>query len=588
MGLEAILALAVVAGVFVALLFTRWPVEAVFLAALTVLVAAAVLPVERAFAGFANSGLVTVALLYVVAGGVQETGAVEWLGRLLLGAPRGQRRALARIMLPAAGLSAFLNNTPLMALLIPLVKDWCRRTGISPSKLLLPLNHAAMLGGTCVLIGTSTNLVVSSLMVAAGQPALGMFEVTPVGLPVALAGLVYLLLASPRLLPERVPVAADTAAAREYLTEMLVQGGGPLVGKTIAQAGLRALGGLYLLEIDRHGRLLQAVAPDEVLAAGDRLVFVGAVESVVDLHRIRGLSPATTQVFRLDGPRNQRQLVEAVVGPHCPVVGKSVREGRFRNRYDAAIIAVARSGERLRSKIGDIVLRAGDTLLLEARPSFLERFRRAPDFLLISAIDGATPPRHERAPLALAILAAVVSLAGFGLLDILAAALFGAAGMVVSGCLSFTSARRSLDGSVLLTIGAAIGIGAALDGSGAARALALGLQGLIGHGPWQALLTVYLATLLLTQLITNNAAAALMVPLTLAMAGELGMAVRPLLLAVVMAASASYATPMGYQTNLMVFGPGGYRFGDYLRLGVPLHGVTALVTLAVLAPMLGV
>jgi di/tricarboxylate transporter len=255
MGLEAILALAVVAGVFVALLFTRWPVEAVFLAGLTVLVAAAVLPVERAFAGFANSGLITVALLYVVAGGVQETGAVEWLGRLLLGAPRGPRRALARIMLPAAGLSAFLNNTPLMALLIPLIKDWCRRTGISPSKLLLPLNYAAMLGGTCVLIGTSTNLVVSSLMVAAGQPALGMFEITPVGLPVALAGLVYLLLVSPRLLPDRVPVAADMAAAREYLTEMLVQDGGPLVGKTIAQAGLRALGGLYLLEIDRRGRV---------------------------------------------------------------------------------------------------------------------------------------------------------------------------------------------------------------------------------------------------------------------------------------------------------------------------------------------
>lgn len=261
MGLEAILALAVVAGVFVALLFTRWPVEAVFLAGLTVLVATAVLPVERAFAGFANSGLITVALLYVVAGGVQETGAVEWLGRLLLGAPRGPRRALGRIMLPAAGLSAFLNNTPLMALLIPLIKDWCRRTGISPSKLLLPLNYAAMLGGTCVLIGTSTNLVVSSLMVAAGQPALGMFEITPVGLPVALAGLVYLLLVSPRLLPDRVPVAADMAAAREYLTEMLVQDGGPLVGKTIAQAGLRALGGLYLLEIDRHGRLLQAVDP---------------------------------------------------------------------------------------------------------------------------------------------------------------------------------------------------------------------------------------------------------------------------------------------------------------------------------------
>lgn len=587
MSIEAILALAVVVAVLASLLLTRWPVEASFLGGVVLMVAIGALPVDRAFDGFANTGLLTVALLYVVAGGVQETGAIQWLGRQLLGAPKGTRQALARVALPAAGLSAFMNNTPVMALLIPLIKDWCRRTGISPSKLLLPVNFAVLLGGTCVLIGTSTNLVVSSLGVAHDQPALGMFEVTPIGLPVAIAGMAYLLLLGPRLLPERVSVAADTAAAREYLTEMLVQEGGPLVGRTITQAGLRALSGLYLLEIDRAGRLLQAVDPDEVLAAGDRLVFVGDVESVVDLHRIRGLNPATTQVFRLDGPRSQRQLVEAVVGPHCPIAGKSVREGRFRNHYDAAIIAVARSGERLRCKIGDIVLRAGDTLLLEARPSFVERFRRTSDFLLISAIDGASPPRHERAPLSLAILAGVVLMAGFGVVDILEAALIGASAMIVTGCLSFEAARRSLDSSVLLTIAGAIGIGAALDGSGAARALAHGLQDLFGQGAWQTLVAVYLGTLVLTQLITNNAAAALMVPLAIAMAGESGLAVRPLLLAVVMGASASYATPMGYQTNLMVYGPGGYRFSDYLRLGIPLHVLAGALTLALLLPMLG-
>lgn len=586
MGLEAILALTVVGGILVALLRGRWPVEAVFLAGLTVLVAMRVLPADRAFSGFANSGLLTVALLYVVAGGVQETGAIEWLGRALLGSGSSPRWALTRMTVPAATLSAFMNNTPLMALLIPLVKDWCRRTGSSPSRFLLPLNHAALLGGTCVLIGTSTNLVINSLMVAAGQPALGMFEITPIGLPVAVAGVAFLLLASPRLLPERVAVTADSSAAREYFTEMLVQGNGPLVGKTIAQAGLRALGGLYLMEIDRAGHLLQAVGPDEVLAAGDRLVFVGAVDSVVELHRIRGLQPATSQVFRLNGPRSERHLVEAVVGPQFPLLGKSVREGRFRNRYDAAIVAVARSGERLRGKIGDIELRVGDTLLLEARPSFLEHFRRSRDFLLISVIDGSAPPRHERAPVALVILGLVVGVAGFGLLDMLQAALFGAAAMILTGCINFAAARRSLDSSVLLTIGAAIGISAALDNSGAARALALGLQSLIGQGPWQALLACYLATVLLTQIITNNAAGALMVPLAVAMAGQLGSDPRPLLLAVLMAASASYATPIGYQTNLMVYGPGGYRFSDYLRLGIPLHLVTAAVTLLLLAPML--
>ncbi|WP_372720727.1 SLC13 family permease [Immundisolibacter sp.] len=586
MGFEAVLALAVVVGIFLLLLVTRWPVEAVFLGGVVVLVGAGVLPIDRAFAGFANLGLVTVALLYVVAGGVQETGAIDWLGRALLGTPRGERRALATVAVPAAALSAFMNNTPLMALLIPLVKDWCRRIGISPSKLLLPLNHAALLGGTCVLIGTSTNLVANSLLMASGQPGLGMFELTPVGLPVAIAGLAYLLLLGPRLLPERVSVAADSAAVREYLTDMLVEAGGPLVGKTIAQAGLRSLGGLYLLEIDRGGRVLAAVGPDEPLLADDRLVFVGAIDSVVELHRIRGLAPATAQIVRLDGPRSQRQLVEAVVGPHCPIAGKSVREGRFRNRYDAAIIAVSRSGERLRSKIGDIVLRSGDTLLLEARPSFLERFRRAPDFLLVSAIDGATPRRHDRAPLALAILAGVVLSAGFGLLDIASAALFGAVAVVLTGCIGFDAARRSLDTSVLLTIGAAIGVSAALEATGAASGLAGGLLAALGSEPWQVLVAIYFSTLVLTQLITNNAAVALMIPLALALAHDLGMAPLPLALSVIMAASASYATPFGYQTNLMVYGPGGYRFSDYLRLGLPLHVITATVALALLIPML--
>lgn len=583
--MEAWIAAAVLAGVFAALLLTRRPPELVFLAGAAALALAGVVPVEAAVAGFASPGLVTVALLYVVAAGVQETGALGWTVQSLIGNPRSARHALVRLCPPLAFVSAFVNNTPLMAMLIPLVKDGCRRAGIAPSRVLLPLNHATLLGGTCTLIGTSTNLVVAGLVAAQGGPEVAFFAMAPIGVPVALAGMAYLVLVAPRLLPDRTPVAGDAQAMREYATEVEVDDGGPLVGRSVAQAGLRQLAGLFLVEIDRRGRVLAAVGPDEVLEAGDRLVFVGALDTVVELHRIRGLTPAAGQVFRLDGPRSARMLVEAVIGPRCPIVGQSVREGRFRSRYGAAIVAIARSGERLRSKIGDVVLRPGDTLLLEARPEFLERYRNARDFLLVSPLDGARPVEHRRAPVALAILAGVVITAGSGLTSMLHAALGGAAAVILTRCLTFEGARRALDGGVLITIGAAIAIGTAVEHSGLAHTITARVLEGLGGGALGAVAGIYLTTVLLTQMISNNAAAALMVPFALSTAAGTGMDPLVPVLAVMMAASASYATPVGYQTNLMVMGPGGYRTADYLRMGLPLHVLTGALTLALLALM---
>jgi di/tricarboxylate transporter len=483
-------------------------------------------------------------------------------------------------------MSGFLNNTPVVAMLVPVVEDWAKRWRLSVSRLMIPLSYAAILGGTVTLIGTSTNLIVHGLMLGSTDlPPMGFFEIGAVGLPAALIGVAYVLIAGRWLLPDRRPPLRQPEEAREYAIEMLVERGSPLVGQSIEQAGLRQLPGAFLAEIERAHALLPAVAPHERLYAGDRLLFVGVVESVLDLVRVRGLVPAPDQLFKLDTPRAERSLFEVVVSDSSPVAGKSIRDGGFRSRYEAVVIAVARNGERLRGKVGDIVLRAGDTLLLEARPSFAERQRNSRDFLLIHELAGSSVPRHDRAWVALGILALMVGAAATGLLTMFEAALAAAALTVLTRCAGSASARASIDWSVLAVIGASLGIGRALLDTGAAAAVADWGLALAGNDPWAALLGVYLLTSLFTSLITNNAAAVLIFPIAQSAAESLGVSLMPFVVTIMMAASASFATPISYQTNLMVYGPGGYRFGDYLRIGLPLNVLLGTLVV-VLAPLI--
>lgn len=552
------------------------------------------LPSPRTMAAsFGNEGVLTVAVLYVVAAGLTETGGMALLTDRLLGIPRSTFDAQLRMSLPVASVSAFLNNTPVVAMFIPVINDWCKKTGISPSKLFMPLSYVAILGGVCTLIGTSTNLVVHALMVDAqkrdpSMPLMSMFTLTPVGVPVAVAGIAFILATSRWLLPDRKTFRAEVADPRQYTVEMLVEPGSAVEGLTIEAAGLRRLQGTYLSAIERDGETLVAVGPDQVLHANDRLVFVGVVESVVDLQRIRGLVPATDQVFKLTASRINRLLVEVVVSETNPLAGKTIREGRFRNRYDAAVIAVYRDGARISAKIGDITLRAGDALLLQAHPDFAARFRNSRDFLLVSPIEGSRPVRHDRAWVALGIMAAMVTAAAFEPvtgISIFHAALGAAALMGVTGCLSADRARRSLDLSVLAAIVAALVIGQAMETSGLARAVAGRMIGPFGQfGSWGVLAGLYLLTLIFTELITNNAAAALAFPIAHAAAQSLDASFLPFAVAIAIAASAGFATPLGYQTHLMVYGPGGYRFGDFVKAGVPLDILCMVVTVA-LAPV---
>ena len=540
---------------------------------------------EQAVAGFGNTGLVTVGLLFVVAAGVVRTGAVARFADPLLGRPSGLTSAQGRLLVPVAGLSAFINNTPIVAMFLPAVQGLARRAALPPSRLFLPLSYASILGGTCTLIGTSTNLVVYGLAQDnAALPGIGIFELAWVGVPLAVIGLGYIMLASPYLLAANdAPVSASDDPKR-YTVEVVVDPAGPLVGRTVEAAGLRHLRELFLVEIERDGQKLPAVAPEERLQANDRLVFVGVVDAVVEVHRIRGLRPATDQVNKLEPGTSQTCLVEAVVSNECPLVGQSIRAGGFRGYYNAAVIAVARGGRRLRGKIGDIVLETGDTLLLETNRDFIERHRHARDFFLVSGIDDSAPRRHEKAWQSLAIVAGMVAMAASGVLSMLTAALVAATAMVATGCATLVEARRSVDWQVLLVIGAALGLGHAMTNSGAATALADQLIASASGHPWLVLAAVFALTSLFTEMVTNNAAAVLMFPVAIGSAKALGVSPMPFIITLMIGASASFSTPLGYQTNLMVYGPGGYRPLDYLRFGLPLNLITGTVTVG-LAPL---
>ena len=620
-------------GVLIALMKNWASPDVLFVGVAMLLVIRGVIDPGEAFREFGNSGVITVAALFIVAAGLRDTGILDWLGNKVLGGARDDRQAMVRLGLATTSLSAFLDDTPIVAMFMPPVLDWCRKSRVSASRLLIPLSFFTLLGGTCTLIGTSTNLVVHGLMVekhrsfeeewndhgkvaslverggaesGTDQKAtsetdqkadpqtvpsrqeafihdirgIGLFELSLLGVPLAVVGCGFLFLFSRRLLPDRKELIEQLGESRrEYLVEMAVEPACRLVGQNLEQAGLRRLPGLFLIEIERNGDTISPVSPDEVIRENDRLTFTGIVGTIVELESIPGLVPAADPSYA-SAPRDQRRrlMCEAVVSSTSPLVGKSVREADFRAQYNAAIVAVHRNGARLGNKIGDIVLQPGDTLLLQTTPHFARAHRNSTDFYLVSHVAEWRPLRRDRAWISLILFAVLLAAMTVGFIEVHVAAALAAVLMVVLGCISAGDARESIEWQSIITIGAAFAMGLGLERSGAAAAIAGGIVEMTQPlGNLATLAAIYLMTALLTQVITNNAAAALMFPFCWQTAWQLGASPRPFLMALVIAASASFATPIGYQTNMMVFGPGGYRFGDYARLGAPLSVLVVLV-----------
>jgi di/tricarboxylate transporter len=591
MSLDAALTLAVIAAVLAALVSERFSPALTVLAGVVVLLVAGVIDSDAAFSGFSNSAPLTVAALYVVAAAAGRTRVLEntvarFSARRAGEAVSGDRATLARVLIPTAASSAFLNNTPIVAMAIPPVINWARRAGRSPSKYLMPVSFAAVVGGTVTLIGTSTNLVVDGLLKDYGEPGLGLFEIGAVGLPFALLSLVVMIVLTPILLPaRRSPSENVDADAREFTVEMVVtEEAVGIAGRSVAEGGLRNLLGVYLVEVERDGRRISSVRPDEVIAVGDRLTFAGNVTRVLDLQQIPGLVSAEERHFAGVGSAIERRLFEAVIAPGSPLVGSTLKQIGFRGRYGGAVVAIHRADERVADKPGEVVLRVGDVLLVLAGPAFRPNMG-ARDFLVVAPLDGDGPPREEKAPLVGLAIVALLVLVGTGTLDILAASFLAAFAVVGLRVLTPSEARDAVDLDVVVLIAASFGLGQAIQASGLADNLASTLIEPFGRfGDRGLLLGVLLATIVVTEMISNNAAAVLVFPVAVSTALAAGLDPRPFAIAVALGASSSFITPIGYQTNMMVYGIGGYRFTDFARLGFPLV-ILMIIVAMIFIPM---
>ena len=586
MSVDAWLTLAVIAVMVFVMLRGLAPPSVSLLGAAVVLMAAGVTEPEQALSGFANPAPFTIGALLVVARAVHETGALVPALSTMLGGGRSFLQAGVRLLAPTAGASAFLSNTSIVAILTPAVLEWSDRQGTPPSRYMMPLSFAAVLGGTMTVLGTSTNVAVAGLVESAGMDPIGLFEVAKLGLPLTVVGLVVIVLLAPRVLPARAgPRGSLGAGSREYTLEMVVEPGGALDGAEVESGGLRSLDGVYLVQLERPGYTITPVSPRTVLRGEDRLRFVGRVDDVVDLHGIGGLrSSEDGQLAQLGGDTGL--IYEVVLGQSSPVIGQTIRDAEFRGRYQAAVVAVHRAGRRIDAKLGDVQLRVGDTLLLIGDDDFESQWGEQPDFLLVSGVGELTRRGVERRALLVApLVAAMVVLAATNVLTLLEAALLAALLVVALRVLNPIQARNAIDLDVVVTIAAAFGLAAAIQESGLADQFASGIVDLFEDlGPRGVLLGLVLATIVLTELVTNSAAAVLMFPVAIAAAQATGLDPRSTAIAVAITASASFLTPIGYQTNIMVYGPGGYRFADYARLGAPLS-LTVIIVVVLATPV---
>ncbi len=584
MGIDAIITLAILVIFIISIVTNRVPVDVALLTAMVLLIVFKVVSPTEALLGFSNPAIFIIACFYVVSAAVRESGALHWWVMRLLGDNKSLSVFLPRLMAPVAAISSLMSNTPVVAMFIPFLRDWADRHKLSLSKVLIPLSFASILGGLCTLIGTSTNIIVVGLLQSTPEAnALSLFSPAVIGIPIIIFGIIYFALFGDKLLPNRKngEVEADVSDPRQYAVSMKIEAGGALSGKTISNSGILKLNYSLLSEIRTVGKVVTSIRSNRVLKDNDILIFIGQPESVTELRQIPGLSTINDQSSKMEAPTNSRALVEAILASNSSMVGKTVKRSMFRSRFGSVIVSVSRNGRQIKKEVAKIRLRAGDLLLIEAPKGFVSLYRHSRDFLLLSRLDGITLPDTSKAAVTLGILSIYLVSIVSGFLSLLAGSMLLVLLLGVTKCISLDQAQRSIDGRVLLAIGASLSLGVAIQTTGLADLAVTAIMSVAGGNLYLNLLILYISTVVATELITNNAAAVLMFPLAQIMSINLNASLLPFAIVIMFGASSSFMTPMGYQTNLMVQGAGGYTVRDFFKVGFGLSLIVGIMVVTI-------
>ncbi len=575
MTVEMVLVLIVVLAAVILFITEKVPLDLVALTIIATLMLSRIITLEEGLSGFSNPATVTVGAMLVLSAGLFKSGAVNILGAGLHKLSRYGSRIMTFTMMTCIGtISAFINNTAAVAMLLPVVMDTARNMRMAPSKLLMPLSFASMFGGVCTLIGSSTNILVSSIAERYGQPGLGMFEMTQLGLVFFFGGTVYMLVVGSRLIPDRrmEDDLTQRFAMGEYLTEIVLLPEAKSVGRTIADAPLGKDIDLEILEVRRHAGRLQFPGPHTMLQADDILLVRCNAAQITRLQEREGITLKSEMQWRdKDLESDEIRLMEAVVAPYSVLDGRSVRGIRFKDNFGATVLAIRHHGELVHENLNTRILRGGDMLLLKVRTDSFKRLRDSPAFVMLSDV-GLSTFRTQKLLTALAIIAAVVGAAALNLVPIVISAISGCALLILTGCLTMEEAYQAVEWKIIFLLAGVLTLGVALEKTGTALLLSNWLIATVGlWGPIALVSAFYLITSLLTEAMSNNATAALLTPIAIAAAQSLEVDPRPFLMAITFAASASFMTPVGYQTNTLIYGPGQYTFKDFLRVGTPLN-----------------